>query len=1244
MRHQRLFAIFGLMATLCLGLAWAGGAVQGQDSPPVVGISIPAGDSMALANAIFQANGASSDDSFYKETIYLAGGTYAFSFPGNAQQPQLPPIHANITLHGNGAVIELYGQAETAAVMPLRVQPRAVLNLHHTTVRAMRGTGRAVFNAGVLTLTDSRLTTGAQASGGGIQNDGTLTLLRSSIEGARAATGSNPGGAVLNIGSLTATCSKFINNEASQGGAIYNAQGGQLGAEFNLFLGNKANGGGAIFNALANPTLILPNNFFGAGGAPAVDEYYAGTDTISQRLSVTPFAGSDPTASAACAATPPLPAPASGLSNAGLSALRAPELNVFEQPDLIPQALSYRDNNNVLSVLLPNGQSVAEPSLNSAEVFDTPRWLPDGSKVAYASNQSGNMEIFVLDLASGQTINLSNDADSEDSYPVWSADGSRVMFGVQREGIRIVSVLGRFSGQAAIGAGESGSNIITDPGQPTDVFIARPYIWGTFRPIWSADQSLIYYGVDGSVYSVDMNNRQAESLVLYPGWSILPDDRITRFAGSVISPSPTGTDILFGAQLHAVDNTFIGRPIFIVRGDGSGQRLLLTNFVEGQVHRGVTWFPNGQHALYAEGEGNNGPYRVFKVAVYAGGAPVFVYSSATWSRPAWRPSLQGQTITCTFQSAVFGVNIRSTASASGSLVEGNFTGIITFAGQYTNTSNEVWYRVSQTTLGGISQSLVGWVVASVVNKAECTTLPIVDENGNPVVYIIVTATPTLGAATSTLTPSGTMGTPTPTPNVIYITATPTATPVTCQATVTSIPVRFRLSPDDNDNSWLFFVGENQIVQNAKLPSAHSEPFPSNGQTITIQATLWYVEQLGTTWIKVVIYWTALGQPETLRGFMAVKSSVDGVVLDVPCLTFLPGFPTPTLPAPPSPTFVPSIEIGYVTCHNLTGALNAYNKPIGESKTLIGQVSKGSKIIFVDPNASPILDLNRYERVNIYWPAGSSKGNNTSTAYITIRDRLEPQDGDYITPARDLTCPIASPTPTPTSYVPSPTPGDGYINLEDWGRINYDAQSSLGTGIFPAIVGNKGIHNIGTVDLSPKELEKCLDKVEGCRDVFPVFSPVWGCAYYPPSYRNTVIILVSENRIVNPKCNVEDANRGRNRIFLLLNHLDPATIVRREAFAIPFTNVVQPGELIGNICPPDNACDSSMTDLQHLAIQLYYGTDSGRSGAEIQHIHKLLVPCLYDKYQNALPPSADYDLQFYRSRLQSCALDYDQTVR
>jgi hypothetical protein len=69
MRHQRLYALFGLLATLCLGLAWVGGAVQGQDSPPVVGITIPAGDSMALANAIFQTNGAADDDSFYKETI-----------------------------------------------------------------------------------------------------------------------------------------------------------------------------------------------------------------------------------------------------------------------------------------------------------------------------------------------------------------------------------------------------------------------------------------------------------------------------------------------------------------------------------------------------------------------------------------------------------------------------------------------------------------------------------------------------------------------------------------------------------------------------------------------------------------------------------------------------------------------------------------------------------------------------------------------------------------------------------------------------------------------------------------------------------------------------------------------------------------------------------------------------------------------------------------------------------------------
>jgi hypothetical protein len=777
------------MATLCLGLAWAGGAVQGQDSPPVVGISIPAGDSMALANAIFQANGASSDDSFYKETIYLAGGTYAFSFPGNAQQPQLPPIHANITLHGNGAVIELYGQAETAALMPLRIQPRAVLNLHHTTVRAMRGTGRAVFNAGVLTLTDSRLTTGAQASGGGIQNDGTLTLLRSSIEGARAATGINPGGAVLNIGSLTATCSKFINNEASQGGAIYNAQGGQLGAENNLFLGNKANGGGAIFNALANPTLILPNNFFGAGGAPAVDEYYAGTDTISQRLSVTPLAASDPTTGAGCAATPPLPAPASGLSNAGLSALRAPELNVFEQPDLIPQALSYRDNNNVLSVLLPNGQSVAEPSLNSAEVFDTPRWSPDGSKVAYASNQSGNMEIFVLDLASGQTINLSNDADSEDSYPVWSADGSRVMFGVQREGIRIVSVLGRFSGQAAIGAGEAGSNVIIDPGQPTDVFIARPYLWGTFRPIWSADQRLIYYGVDGSVYSVDMNNRQAESLVLYPGWSILPDGRITRFAGSVISPSPTGSDILFGAQLHAVDDTFIGRPIFLVRGDGSGQRLLLTNFVEGQVHRGVTWFPDSQHVLFAEGEGNDGPYQVYKVAVYAGGAPVSVYSSATWSRPAWRPSLQGQVATPTpvapgtCRSDVASINIRKTPSLNGDIVHREFKGEIRLSGQYVIDTNgngevdngdEIWYRVADIPSVFEATLKMGWVAHIAYSGAEpcdlspdvqAKNLPLVDFYGNsfilptliPTVTPNVTATPNVIATpVGTITPAGTV--------------------------------------------------------------------------------------------------------------------------------------------------------------------------------------------------------------------------------------------------------------------------------------------------------------------------------------------------------------------------------------------------------------------------------------------------------------------------------------------------------
>jgi len=53
--------------------------------------------------------------------------------------------------------------------------------------------------------------------------------------------------------------------------------------------------------------------------------------------------------------------------------------------------------------------------------FEDPAWSPDGHLVAYSSNESGVWDIWILDLRSGERINLTNDV-AIDRNPSWSPD------------------------------------------------------------------------------------------------------------------------------------------------------------------------------------------------------------------------------------------------------------------------------------------------------------------------------------------------------------------------------------------------------------------------------------------------------------------------------------------------------------------------------------------------------------------------------------------------------------------------------------------------------------------------------------------------------------------------------------------------------------------------------------------------------------------------------------------------------
>jgi Tol biopolymer transport system component/predicted Ser/Thr protein kinase len=67
-------------------------------------------------------------------------------------------------------------------------------------------------------------------------------------------------------------------------------------------------------------------------------------------------------------------------------------------------------------------------------VEDFPSWSPDGRMLAYQSDQTGNWDIWVAQVSSGQPVNRTADSPADEMYPSWSPDGQWIAFFSTREG------------------------------------------------------------------------------------------------------------------------------------------------------------------------------------------------------------------------------------------------------------------------------------------------------------------------------------------------------------------------------------------------------------------------------------------------------------------------------------------------------------------------------------------------------------------------------------------------------------------------------------------------------------------------------------------------------------------------------------------------------------------------------------------------------------------------------------------
>jgi len=124
--------------------------------------------------------------------------------------------------------------------------------------------GGGIFNQGTITLTGTTIENNSATYGGGILNGGTLTDNGSTIENNSA----TYGGGIFNQATLTDDGGTIANNSASQGGGIFNFNQATLTADGGTIANNSASQGGGIFNqgTITLTGTTVAGNDSGAGG------------------------------------------------------------------------------------------------------------------------------------------------------------------------------------------------------------------------------------------------------------------------------------------------------------------------------------------------------------------------------------------------------------------------------------------------------------------------------------------------------------------------------------------------------------------------------------------------------------------------------------------------------------------------------------------------------------------------------------------------------------------------------------------------------------------------------------------------------------------------------------------------------------------------------------------------------------------------------------------------------------------
>jgi Tol biopolymer transport system component len=202
---------------------------------------------------------------------------------------------------------------------------------------------------------------------------------------------------------------------------------------------------------------------------------------------------------------------------------------------------------------------------------ETPSWFPDSQHIAFQSNRTGRMEVWVMNAdGSGQRqVTQASQEKPKPAYyfnPDWSPDGSRVLFESNKDG--------RFA-LYTIKLDASGLQKLTS-GAADDA-----------QARWSRDGKQIVFisNRDGrdQLYLMNADGSHQRRLTNAPGGDFLPD------------LSPKGDQVVFTTSAEITTRT---TEIYLTRTDGT-DRTRLTNYGDSETGN-ARWSPDGRKILFSK--------------------------------------------------------------------------------------------------------------------------------------------------------------------------------------------------------------------------------------------------------------------------------------------------------------------------------------------------------------------------------------------------------------------------------------------------------------------------------------------------------------------------------------------------------------------------------------------------------------------------------------------------------------------